>query len=138
MSGRTLTSACNHMMRRLLQEAALCRRRYPVVSDELLEVRLALFVEGAHAFLGFLALVEALHGSHAQEADAADVLAVGIERALGNGNRRRAQRFDLRSPGLAFRIELIVRHDLVGKPPFESLLCRDPTAQEPDLAGALF
>src|SRR5437879_13908984 len=53
------------------------RRRPP--SEVFLEVRLALFIERPHAFLRFLGHVVVLDSLYPQEADAANVLAIGVE-----------------------------------------------------------
>src|SRR5664279_452939 len=82
-------------------------------SGEFLEVGLAPLVERLHAFFRFVALVVVLDRLDAEEADAADVLRVGVERALGDRQRRRAQLVDLLAPLLDLGVELVVRHDLV-------------------------
>src|ERR1700722_2371251 len=51
--------------------------------DEGVEIGLPLAHEGAHAFFGFLRLVEQLHRAQHGKANAPDVLAVSVERALG-------------------------------------------------------
>src|SRR5260370_7321030 len=77
-----------------------------------------------------------LDGLYPQEADAANVFAVGIERALGDRDGRGAQHIDLRRPGIDFGIQLLGRNDLVDQPHLVSLLRGVPAAQEPEFARA--
>src|SRR5690348_4238425 len=51
------------------------------------EIGAALFEEGLGAFLGLVGIVVQRQRFEAEGADAADVLAVGVERALGSRSR---------------------------------------------------
>src|SRR3982751_6299853 len=77
------------------------------------EIRPALFEKRGRAFLGFVAVVIERQRLEAERADAADIVAVGVERALGDGDRGRRQGEDLAAPGPDFGIEVIRRHDFV-------------------------
>src|SRR6516225_10919890 len=80
-------------------------------SDVFLEVGLAALVERLHAFLRLLGLVVVLDRLDAEEADAADVLAVGVERALRDRQRGRRELVDLLAPLVDLGVELVVRND---------------------------
>jgi len=77
------------------------------------EVGLTAFVERAHAFLGFLAHVEAFDGLDAEEADAADVFGIRVEGTLGDGDGAGAHLVDVGAPFGDFGVEFLMRHDLV-------------------------
>src|SRR3954454_17799445 len=101
------------------------------------EVGAALFEEGARPLLRFLALVVQRQRLEAERADAADVFAVGVERALGDRDRGRRQCQDLAAPRLDFGVELLGGDDLVDEPHRVRLGRRVAPAQEPDLARPL-
>src|SRR5205823_8168846 len=77
------------------------------------EIRPALFEKRRRAFPGFIAVVIERQRLEAERADAANVLAIGVERAVGNRNRGRRQRENLAAPGFDFAIEVLGRHDFV-------------------------
>src|SRR5689334_15420805 len=98
------------------------------------EIGTALFEEGPRSLLRFLALVVQRQRLEAERADAADVFAVGVERALGDRDRGRRQRQDLAAPRLDLGVELPGRDDLVDETHLVRLGGRIAPAQEPDLA----
>src|SRR5690242_511512 len=101
------------------------------------EIGAALFEEGPRSLSRFLALVVQRQRLEAERADAANVFAVGVERALGDRDRGRRQREDLAAPGLDFGVELLGRDDLIDEPHLVRLGGRVAPAQEPDLARPL-
>src|SRR5438552_18147887 len=101
------------------------------------EVRAALLQEGLSSLLSLVGAIIQRQGLEAERADAADVLAVGVERALGDGDRGRRQRQDLLAPGLDLDVELFGWHDLVDEPHLEGFGGGVAAAQKPDLARPL-
>jgi len=81
----------------------------------LAEIGLALFLQGIDALTRFFGVVVELERVHAQACDSALVGSVGVEAALGNGQRRGAALAHFLSPLLHFGVELIVRHANVGQ-----------------------
>src|SRR6266542_2061792 len=101
------------------------------------EIGAAFFEEGVGALLRLIGVVIERQRLEAERADAADILAVGVERALGDGDRGRGEREDLLAPGLDLGIELFRRDDLVDQPHLEGFGGGVAAAQKPDLARAL-
>src|SRR5712691_9352384 len=101
------------------------------------KVRAAFSEEGLCPFLRLLGIVVERQGLEAERADALDVLAVGVERALGDGDRSRGQREDLAAPGIDLGIEILGRHDLVDEAHLEGFDGGVAAAQKPDLARPL-
>src|SRR5262249_15215836 len=73
-----------------------------------------------------------------ERADPLDVLAIGVERALGNRDRGRAEREDFLAPRLDLGVELFGRHHLVDEPHLKGFGGAVAAAQKPDLARAPF
>ena len=101
------------------------------------ETGAALFEESGRALFRLIAVVVERQRLEAERADAADVVAVGVERALGDRDRGRRQRQDLAAPRLDLGIELFRRHDLVDEPHLKRLCGGVAAAQKPDLTGPL-
>src|SRR3984893_11012455 len=101
------------------------------------EIGPAFFEEGGGALLRLLGVVIEGQRLKAERADAADIFAVGVERAFGDGDRGRRQRQDLLAPSLDLGIELVGRHYLVDQPHLERFGGGVAAAQEPDLARPL-
>src|SRR5260370_38768139 len=80
------------------------------------EVRLWLLLEGAHPLLRLLAFVEQFDRTEGGQADAADVLAVGVERTLGERQRGRRTLDQNVRPRLDRIVQLRRPHDLVDEP----------------------
>src|SRR6476659_3122773 len=100
-------------------------------------VGLALLAKGGGAFLGFLALIVERQRLETERADPADILAVGVERTLRNGQRGRALGHQFLAPLGDLGVELVVRNDDIAEAHFESLLRGVPAAHVPDLARLL-
>src|SRR5262249_36779128 len=101
------------------------------------EVGLALFAEGLGALLRFLTLVIERQRLETECADAANGLAGGIERAFGDGQRRRALLVNLLAPFGDLGVQLVVRHHDVAQAHLQCFLGAVAAAQIPDFARLL-
>src|SRR5215211_9178023 len=87
----------------------------------LAEFRRPLLPEGLDALMRLLGSVEQGHGLHAHASDAADVLGIGVERTLGDGERGRAALEELAAPALDLGVERVRGDDGVDQPHRERL-----------------
>src|SRR5262245_46882336 len=117
--------------------SAGCGCAYPALlprrlADVFAELRSAFLSKGAAAFLGFLGRVVQGERFKPETADRADVLRIGVERALGDRDRGRALFEYLLAPAVDLGVELIVRNDGIHQSHVVRLLCRVAPAEIPD------
>eukprot|EP01137_Pigoraptor_chileana_P034904 Opistho-2@28154 len=103
----------------------------------LAELGLAPFLQGRDALARLFGVVVQLERVHAQARDAGLVRRVGVEAALGDGQRGGAALADFLGPLLHLGVELLVRHHGVGQAHGHGLGAAVAAVQVPDLARLL-